>query len=535
MKAILPIIKFIFFIFFLPLLGHTQHFQPVWETPFNPMNIYITQATLNQVDLEAGDEIGVFDINSSNEEFCVGSVQLSEAIEPGDYLLIICSMDDGSNSASPNGFYSGNDFVFRFYDSSVNQEVTQVEYSFPYPGYDEVFTALGTAIANLQGDLQIPLVQTINMKEGWSGISSYLNPEESKVESILYPIFANLTILQNTDQMYWPSQNINTIGDWNSYEGYKIKVVANCNLNINGYEINNTTLPIAANWSLIPVLSGCSVFVDELFEGQDVIIVKEVAGTNLYWPEMNINTLVSLQPGKAYFVLMETAGEITFPECSPAMKGKATNEIGDAVLLNEYNVTPTANSHILAFDGAAMLNFHDFENWEIAAYDTDGKCFGVGILEDNFITLFGDDPTTEMKDGFAENDAIVLNLSNTLTGESFACEVDYDFTYPNYDGVFVTNGLSVISNLKLSPLGANSGNLSGISIFPNPAKDEITIQSNLCEEVHIEIIDQLGNILVKGEFIGKNQKIDVSTLAPGVYLINLRSEQMTKTRKLIIR
>jgi len=60
------------------------------------------------------------------------------------------------------------------------------------------------------------------------------------------------------------------------------------------------------------VLSECAVDVEALFAGKDMVIVKEVAGWNLYWPEYGINTLGAMLPGKAYFVLMGSAGEIVF-------------------------------------------------------------------------------------------------------------------------------------------------------------------------------------------------------------------------------
>jgi len=35
----------------------------------------------------------------------------------------------------------------------------------------------------------------------------------------------------------------------------------------------------------------------------------------IYWPEMNVNTLYSLEPGKSYFVFSNSAISFTFPDC----------------------------------------------------------------------------------------------------------------------------------------------------------------------------------------------------------------------------
>lgn len=77
------------------------------------------------------------------------------------------------------------------------------------------------------------------------------------------------------------------------------------------------------------------------------------------------------------------------------------------------------------------------------------------------------------------------------------------------------------------------------SIYPNPAQEELHIQSKLIQEekVQIEILDFLGNTLVNEAKASSNntQSLDISSLAPGIYFIVLRYGSHTKTKKLIIR
>jgi hypothetical protein len=66
------------------------HFTNIWTgNPYLAMNVYVTSAILDEMDLEAGDEIGVFDGDN-----CVGSVMLGGPIQSGEYLSIIASTDD---------------------------------------------------------------------------------------------------------------------------------------------------------------------------------------------------------------------------------------------------------------------------------------------------------------------------------------------------------------------------------------------------------------------------------------------------------
>ncbi|MBE0638138.1 MAG: fibronectin type III domain-containing protein [Bacteroidales bacterium] len=163
-------------------------------------------------------------------------------------------------------------------------------------------------------------LHTLIIPQGWSGLSSFLIPQNSSVVSIFQPIIADLIILESQTAMYWPEENINTIGNWNTHEGYTIKLSNPVQLDFVGSLENDKTLQLSAGWNLIPVLSQCDVDVMALFSGKDLIIVKEVAGWKLFWPSMNVNTLEVMQPGKAYFVKMGSATEITFPGCGKPEK-----------------------------------------------------------------------------------------------------------------------------------------------------------------------------------------------------------------------
>jgi len=155
----------------------------------------------------------------------------------------------------------------------------------------------------------------INLPAGWSGFSSWVMPDETDIEALLNQIYPELIILQTMEEMYYPSEDINTIGTWDSQSAYKIKVSEDVTLNITGYPEQNKTLQLKQGWNLIPAISAYPVDVVDLFSGvsDKVVVVKDIAGTGVYWLEFNINTIVNLVPGKAYFVLMNEAGEITFP------------------------------------------------------------------------------------------------------------------------------------------------------------------------------------------------------------------------------
>jgi hypothetical protein len=157
--------------------------------------------------------------------------------------------------------------------------------------------------------------QTFELTEGWAGISSYIMPVDTDLEYIFDPVVGELVILQNFSGVFVPSMEVNTLGDWDNTSGYMVKVNSDTELKVLGNNYEENDLALSSGWNLIPVLSTCDVNTEDLFSGTAVIIIQEVAGTNLYWPALGINTLPALNPGKAYFVKMSTGETITFPAC----------------------------------------------------------------------------------------------------------------------------------------------------------------------------------------------------------------------------
>lgn len=165
--------------------------------------------------------------------------------------------------------------------------------------------------------IQLPDQDSISIPAGWSGVSSWVIPDNSRIEDLLSPISAEMIIIQSLDEMYWPGQ-INTIVNWNASDGYMIKMESPMILIINGYETQNKQIELKQGWNLIPVLCTCDVSVAQLFglSLPNVVLVKEVAGEHLYWPEYLINSLNFLSPSRSYLVKVNNDILINFPQCN---------------------------------------------------------------------------------------------------------------------------------------------------------------------------------------------------------------------------
>jgi len=127
------------------------HFNVVWSGFGNEhMNIYVVDAVIGELALDAGDEIAVFDGN-----ICVGKATLEQQIITSNInsfaAIVVSKQDDGQT----NGYFTGNPITYKFWDSSNQLEISGIT-----PAYflkngqvttDQSFTPNSTVIVKLSG------------------------------------------------------------------------------------------------------------------------------------------------------------------------------------------------------------------------------------------------------------------------------------------------------------------------------------------------------------------------------------------------
>jgi hypothetical protein len=100
----------------------------------------------------------------------------------------------------------------------------------------------------------------------------------------------------------------------------------------------------------------------------------------------------------------------------------------------------------------------------------------------------------------------------------------------------------VWSFTTLPAVGINDDHFGNVevSLFPNPAKSDLRVQLNLTEPTIIEfsIMDLVGQTLLNENLNASaglnNFKINLSNLANGIYMVKLKNENSSYTKKLII-
>ncbi len=170
----------------------------------------------------------------------------------------------------------------------------------------------GVATQNLTvsgNGIDTPETFSINIPAGWSGISSYLVPVEPEFEQVMAPVNNQLIIARNFTDVYWPEFAINTIGEYNVFDGYIVKMNSPANLQFSGIKPQEKTINLTSGWNILPVLSDHEVSYQELLSqlGENLIIVTEIAGSRVIWPGAGVYSLTGLTPGQAYMIKIEEA------------------------------------------------------------------------------------------------------------------------------------------------------------------------------------------------------------------------------------
>jgi hypothetical protein len=83
------------------------------------------------------------------------------------------------------------------------------------------------------------------------------------------------------------------------------------------------------------------------------------------------------------------------------------------------------------------------------------------------------------------------------------------------------------------PLGVEELTINTLSVSPNPVKDMVTINSPVGFD-SVEVFNQLGQLVLKSNAdLLNNNRLDLSALNPGMYMLQIKAENKSKTVKII--
>lgn len=154
----------------------------------------------------------------------------------------------------------------------------------------------------------------IEITNGWNDLSGWVVPLYDSLEVIFACNAADLQLLKNQTGSYQPGSPSNDLTRWVETDGYLLKAANNFTLQLTGNRAITRVLELDSGWNLIPVISDKAVPVTKLFTvpSDCIEIVREAIGDKAFWPYLNVHTLDSLAPNRAYLIKLNQPALLFF-------------------------------------------------------------------------------------------------------------------------------------------------------------------------------------------------------------------------------
>lgn len=295
-------------------------------------------------------------------------------------------------------------------------------------------------------------------------------------------------------------------------------------------------VPSAANdWCMIDLTPGCFTVDLSAYDHMSNIRIKFEAqnngGNNIYIDDVTVRGVCSGDPSAAPVTGFNTND----------------NSICAGNTVSFINSTSgTGNSYVWTFSGGTPSSSVDTD--PIVTYNTPGtytvqliatNAFGADTtILTNYVTVFSNPavPTISESSGVLTSSYATGNQW-FFNGNPISGATNNTYTPTNGGSYSVVhtdaNGCSSTSSSFISTVGLENELNFNITVFPNPAKSFITIQSSEEGNLSVSIQDLSGRVLQKTNNYSKEQILDISSYSNGVYLISVTINNKTITKKII--
>ena len=495
-----------------------------------PENI---QVELLEFQFEPNDLIGVFFEDDFGQLQCAGSI-----IWNGQTNSIAAQGDDATTDEK-DGFDLGEAFVWMIWDSSedlVHQMLATYNSVFPN---QQSYVING--ISGLINLIVPPLIneQEIYLPEGWSMISTYILSENMDLISIFEPVVEDLMLVKNNAGMaYLTAWNYNGVGDMLIGQGYQLKMESENSLLIEGaYQApEDNPISLTQGWNMIGYLrtsaSDCEAILSDIVA--DVILLKDFEG-NAYLPSWNYNGVGDLEPGRGYQMKMHNDNILNY---LPNDLEYRMSEVSIISNKTNYYIQPKITSNNMLVGIATSLLDKCIPGDEIAAYDVQGVIVGAAMYNSpiSVITLWGDDATTETKDGLFIGEAFSFEIWHAETNRVEPFEI---MEWELGADIYEVDGISLAGSVEMIASNQNKS-IQLLDAVPNPASNSNTIQFYLPEpnSVCLSILNILGEVVevISGDFETGYHSISLNLISynAGAYFYQLETANFLETKRLQI-
>lgn len=405
------------------------------------------------------------------------------------------------------------------------------------------------------------LEQLITLRQGWNIFSSNLIPNDADMSMILANLISVGKLIKVQDQTgnaleYIDPSWINGIGNLTIEQGYKIKVTEDLSFMIFGTLPPQTgTIPYTNGWNITGFPSHHPIIAKEAMqslidEGSLQKVQSQTGAALEVLPILGwINNIGNFVPNEGYKVRVNQNTVLNYGNNkSPYIWRDIENYKGVFNPSWIGNGLDHMNIYLrnASFDGK-KLNAGD----EIGIFDGN-VCVGTYTVTGNESKLYRlkatlDDPYTSAIDGFIPGHR--LSMKVWVASKLSLADVVSLVPAINYSLNFESSGTTVLDlEASMSPtiVDPTTNSITALNdIYPNPFSESSTITFTLksAGNVLVEVYDLLGSRVAvltnenypegTGKIVWDRNSIKGNKVAPGVYIIKMKTGNFTASRRLI--
>jgi hypothetical protein len=483
--------------------------------------------TIDGVPIAIGDYIGVF-FDSSGTPACGGFM-----VWTGQTTAISAWADD-TYTTEKDGFDSGESFEFYIWQaSSASSYSASAAYM---PG--SLMPNQGSFVVNgMSGILSLTAntvdYQYINLPQGWSYFSTYIDLFEPNMDSICQPFVNEVVIAKDGFGMtYWPAWGLNLIGDLSIGEAYQIKLNTTQTMVAEGIALvpELTPITIPQGWSMLGYLRQSAANVDSVLSVMvpDIVIMKDSYG-GTYWPAWGLNLIGNMLPGAGYLIKVSSTVIFYYPSNSAQFKSSIV-DIPEHVHYGKP--LSTGNNMTLGIPLTAWEITPEYGD-EISVINHQGIVVGSAVFNSSplVITIWGTDETDALLAGLNIEETYSLKIWSKRNETESELVID---AFLQGDDRYNINEIAVVekmhAELAMEYLQTN------MELYPNPGSLSSTIEIRLAEHSNlvITIFNSSGKMLIQMDYAqldaGLHQfDMDVSKLPSGLYYVRAHTAKTSCT------
>lgn len=199
----------------------------------------------------------------------------------------------------------------------------------------------------------------------------------------------------------------------------------------------------------------------------------------------------------------------------------ASSEPGAEIFVKLYSIDPATGDFIFIDESAPYI---------ISQADLGQKvslALGSPILlnaNEAYLAMVG-----SYGDGGATNDLVTASSGASEPQTSFY------FDYTDNTWYYTTSNVMVRMNFDPALSTSELAQENGMTIYPNPASDQLTIEVQKEGSASISLIDSKGVVLVSEKMNGFTKTFNTSKLSSGIYFVELTDCNTISTKKIMIK